>query len=215
MAIRIAITDDHVMLVNGLRHALEGYKNIEVTGTYSTGGDLLTALEKKQPDVLLLDLQLPDYMGNELAAKIRLLYPEIRILILTGMESAFHVQDVMQQGCMGYLFKTSTTSELLISAIEKAYANEVFIDPAVKELLVNDIIRKKTTSDAHIQLSKRETEILKLIASELSSPEIASKLFISHRTVENHRFSLMQKLGVKNVAGLVLKAVQLGLTESK
>ena len=164
MAIRVAITDDHAMLVKGLVHALEGNDSIELTGTYSTGTALLCALETAQPDVLLLDLQLPDFMGNELAARIRTLYPDIGIIILTGMESPFYVQDVMH--------------------------------------------------DTHIQLSKRESEILNLIATQLSSPEIAAKLYISHRTVENHRFSLMQKLGVKNTAGLVLKAVQLGLIES-
>ena len=214
MAIRVAITDDHAMLVKGLVHALEGNDSIELTGTYSTGTALLCALETAQPDVLLLDLQLPDFMGNELAARIRTLYPDIGIIILTGMESPFYVQDVMQQGCKGYLFKTSTNQSLLITAIEQAYAGEVFFDPAVKELLVNDIIRKKAPDDTHIQLSKRESEILNLIATQLSSPEIAAKLYISHRTVENHRFSLMQKLGVKNTAGLVLKAVQLGLIES-
>jgi len=212
MAIKLAITDDHILLINGLVHALSDYDHIKITGTYTTGKDLLKGISIHQPDVLLLDLQLPDYMGNELAAKIRELYPNIRILILTGMESAFHAKDIMQQGCMGYLFKISTTPELLLKAIEHAYAGEIFMDPAVNALLVSDLIKHKPDSNAKLQLSKREKEILALIVAQMSSPEIAQKLFISHRTVENHRFSLMQKLGVKNAAGLVLKAVQLGLT---
>lgn len=212
MHIKVIITDDHLMLVNGLVHSLSDYHHINVIGTYNTGAALMQGLNTQQSDILLLDLQLPDCMGNELALKIRTLYPDIRIIVFTGIESSFHIKDILQQGCMGYLYKTSTTSELLIKAIETVYAGEIFVDPGVKDHLINNIIKKSKVTTT-IQLSKREKEILHLIATSHTSPEIAQKLFISHRTVENHRFSLMQKLSVKNAAGLILKAMQMGLLD--
>ncbi len=216
MSIKVVITDDHLLLINGLVDALRQYEHIEVTNIYTTGGDLLKGLGVSVPDVLLLDLHLPDIMGNDLAGKLRKSYPDMRILILTGMESAFHVKDVMQQGCMGYLLKTATTPDMLAEAIEKVYAGETFIDEAIKDQLVNKIFRTSRNSGSNVplpRLSQREREVLQLIAAQYSNQQIAERLFLSQRTVENHRFNLMQKLGVKNTAGLLMKAVQFGILE--
>lgn len=215
MKIKIAIAEDHLLFIDGLLGTFKNHPHIEVTGAFTKGIDLLKHIAVHQPDILLLDMQLPDTTGNELAAKIRQLYPGIRIIILTGVETPFHVKDIIQMGCMGYLFKSNTSPDMLLDAIEKVYAGENYIDPAAKDALINNMFKKQQiqSTDVPPRLTQREKEILQLIGAQYSNQAIADKLFISQRTVENHRFNLLQKLGVKNTAGLLMKAVQLGLME--
>jgi DNA-binding NarL/FixJ family response regulator len=214
MPIKVAITDDHPLVVEGLQNVLRSHPDIVVINTYSNGAALLEGLKKEVPDVLLLDFQLPDKLGNELAHILIETYPEIRILVLSSMESAFHVKSMLQQGCMGYLLKSTTNHEMLIQAIEAVYTGKLFLDPALKEDLLYDMVKTKQRSEKNqFKLTIREKEILQLIVAEYSNPEIADKLFLSLRTVEAHRYNLLQKLQVKNTVGLVKVAIQMGLVE--
>ncbi len=213
MTIRITITDDHPLILSGLETLLSNYPHIEVIATYSSGDELLEALKKEQPDVLLTDLQMPGKVyGIDLIRALRRLYPEVPILILSGQEVVFNVQDVMEQGCKGYLLKNTTNPEMLVRAIETVYKDELYLEPALKDQLLKAVLkaRKEKEEMTHL-ISRREKEILKLIAMGNTSQEMADKLYLSVRTIENHRLRLLQKLEVKNVAGLLSKAAELDL----
>lgn len=207
--IRIDIADDHPMIIDGIRNMLYFYKHIEIAHTYHTGRDLLEGLKKEQPDILLLDIQLPDKSGNELARFITRAYPGIRIIALTSMESTFHFKDMIKSGCKGYLLK-SASKEKLLNAIEEVYGGGEYLEPALKDQLLLNVLKIKNNQTQLSPLTRREKEILELIATGLTSSEISEQLVLSQRTVENHRFSLMQKLGVKNTAGLVKVAMEMG-----
>lgn len=206
--LQLAIADDHPMIVNGIKNMLHYYRHIEIVQTYATGRELLQGLASIQPDVLLLDIQLPDISGNELARLIVRDYPSVRILVITSMDSSFHIKDMMKAGCSGYLLKTAG-KEILIEAIEAVYAGETYLETALKEQLLSEVLHKKNTLTN--PLTRREKEILGLIAQEMTSSEIAALLNLSQRTVENHRFSLMQKLNAKNTVSLIRIASASGL----
>lgn len=214
MPIKVTITDDHPLVVSGLKNILRSIPHIDVISTYTSGDALLEGLAKTLPDVLLLDLQMPDITGSELVNIIRKKYPDLSILILTGQEAVFYVQDMMQHGCRGYLLKNTTDQQMLVHAIEEVYEGRIFLEPTLKEELLYGILKaKKRAEDTELALTRREREVLQFIASGYSNKEIADKLFLSIRTIESHRLSLLQKLEVKNAAGLLQKARQLNLLD--
>lgn len=210
MSIKVTITDDHPVVLKGLQKILEEDSNIEVYDRCSNGDELLSTLRKRQPDVLLLDIQMPGKEGGELAKIITETYPQIAILILTNLSQTFHVRDVFLNGAKGYVLKSSDPF-ILTQAIESVHEGHQYIDPALRELMVNDMLEIKTTQNTTPILTKREKEILQHIANELTSQEIAQKLFISLSAVENHRLNLLYKLNAKNSVGLIKKAMTLGL----
>lgn len=212
MHIKLAITDDHPMIVNGIEKMLYYYKHIEVIATYNNGKALLEGLKSQQPDVLLLDIQLPDISGNELARTISKQYKNIKIIAMTSMDSTFHMKDMLQHGCIGYLTKT-TDKDTLINAIEEVAQGNEFLDTMLKNDLLNSLIQKKKKLDLIPRLSKREKEVLQLVLAEHSNKQIAEILFLSERTVESHRFNLQQKLNVKSTIGLMKIVMQLGLLD--
>ena len=209
MAIRIAITDDHPLAINGIRMMLGEEKDLSIVGTYSTAKELLNALKSDQPDVLLLDIKLPDQPGNEVAAFIIKNYPNVRIVVLTSLDAPAVVKNMMQLGCIGYLLK-GTDKPTLIQAIHRAYSWEEFIEPSLKKHILQNTLNKHI-AHLSLELTKREIEVLKLIVVGDTTVEIAEKLFISPRTAETHRLTLLKKLDVKNTAGLVRMAFTLGI----
>ena len=213
MPIRVAIVDDHPLALSGLKSMLSAYKQITVAATYGSGNTLLEGLKKVQPDVLLLDVLLPDVSGKELAPIIIEKYPQMRMIALTSLDSPAVVKSMMQRGCLGYLLK-DTTEETLVTAIEQVYRGLEFIEPSLKEYMFQNMLRyRKAGQQVMPELTAREKEVLRLIATELTTQEIADKLFISFRTAENHRYSILQKLDVKNTAGLIKLAMQMGLLD--
>lgn len=210
--IQVAITDDHPIVINGLKRVLGDFPHIEVTDVYNTGNALLQGLIIQQPDVLLLDMHLPDMEGTELARAITKKYPRVRILVLSSSDIMIQVKKMLQLGCMGYLLKDSEDTTI-VTAIETVYSGGQFLSPVLQQRIVEDMFKSRHNEKKQAMLTSREKEVLQLIIDEHTSQEIASMLFISPHTVENHRISIMQKLEVKNTAGLVKKALQLGLTE--
>jgi DNA-binding NarL/FixJ family response regulator len=215
MNINVAIVDDHPMVISGLKNMLEPFSHIRVTSDYANGPDLLAGLKTNQPDVLLLDVLMPGMEGAEVAKSVKALYPEIRILAITSLHAPVHIKNMMRSGCTGYLLK-NTDQKVLVEAIESVFKGVEFIEPVLKEQLLQSMLNYKAKSDVHVVspmplLTRREKEILQLILQEYSNPEIAKRLFISIRTVENHRFNLQQKLNVKNTVGLMKVAIQMGL----
>jgi DNA-binding NarL/FixJ family response regulator len=204
--IKLAITDDQVIILNGLQKILADVKNIRITGVYNNGDELLDGIAKEQPDVLLLDIQMPGKSGTELAAIITKQYKNIKIIALTNIDVVAQIKKILQQGVMGYLLKDASP-ETIINAIETVYGGEQYIQEQLRQLLLSSL----SASNSKQIVTRREKEILQLIVDEFTNQEIADKLFLSLRTVENHRNNLLQKLEVKNTAGLVKIAIQEGL----
>ncbi|HEY0608929.1 MAG TPA: response regulator transcription factor [Chitinophaga sp.] len=204
--IHIAIADDHALILNGLQKIIAVDPEMEVTGAYLDGDSLLNALAEQQPDILLLDIQMPGRNGIELAGIISKRYPDVKIIALTNIEVLPQVKKMMRQGCSGYLLK-DVEPAALITAIRKVHEGEEVIHERLRAALNKNLF---ANNNANV-ITRREVEILRLIADEHTNPEIAEKLCISLHTVENHRNRILQKLGVKNTAGLIRKAIEQGL----
>ncbi len=207
--ISVMITDDQSIIINGLQKILADSTNIHITGTFSNGNDLLEELMVTQPDVLLLDIQMPGKSGIELAGIISKKFPKIKIIALTNIDISIQIKKMLQQGSKGYLLKDADP-EIIIMAIEKVYEGELFLQEDIQKKLLKSFSDQTTTA----VITRREKEILQLIVAEFTNKEIADKLFLSLRTIENHRNHLLQKFKVKNTAGLVKMAIQEGLVDN-
>jgi DNA-binding NarL/FixJ family response regulator len=209
--IKVAITDDHPIVANGLKKILEHHANIQVTGIYATGKAMMNEIGAALPDVLLLDMNLPDLQGPDLARQLLKKHAEVKIIVLSSSDITVQVKKMLQIGCKGYLLKDSDEATI-VQAIETVHNGGEFLSPALQQQLVNDLFKNKSQK-SNTLLTRREKEVLQLITQEFTNQEIADKLFISLHTVDNHRSSLLQKLDVKNTAGLVKKAIENGLVD--
>jgi DNA-binding NarL/FixJ family response regulator len=212
LIIKVAITDDHPIVREGLERILQLQPHIELINTYTCGRYLKEGLKEQQPDVLLLDLQLPDIGGEDLVPFIRKQYPDMKILMLTANDSIHTIKMLLSSGANGYLLK-NTELDLLIQAIEAVYLGDVFLSPEVQQKLNSIFLKSQRNTPLHNDLTAREKDVLRLIAQEKSSKEIGEALHIGYRTVENYRLVIMQKLGVKNMVGMVKKAILMGVLD--
>ncbi len=211
MSIKVAITDDHPLAINGIKNMLQSSNHIDVTDTYSSGESLLAGLKDRQPDVLLLDVLLPDHKGQDLAKIITKQYPSVKILAITSLDAPIHVKAMISLGCKGYILKNADQQSLIL-AIETVYNGGEYIEPSLKEqLLQNALHFKRATAGKAVNLTRREKDVLKLIVLEYTNQQIADELCLSLRTVETHRFNLQKKLDVKGPMGLAKAAMQMGL----
>ncbi len=210
MIINIAIADDHPLVINGLKNILPMYPHIRLTGTYANGVALMDGLAVHQPDVLLLDIQLPGKNGDELVPVILKKHPELRILTLTNFDSPLYANTMFTRGAHGYILKTAA-DELLIAAIEKVYSGEMFVEKAMQEKMEHAAYRVKKAFLSKSELTPREKEVLQLIADGETNIRIGEKLSLSAKTVDNFRTNIMLKLEVNNTAALVKKALLQGL----
>lgn len=213
--IKVFITDDHELYLEGLCLLLKKQEGIEVVGNSLTSNQLLNGIATHDIDVLLLDVHLPDMEEEELIKKIRERKPALKVLYLTMMRGTRYIHKLMKYGIQGYLLKNTGLDELLIALKTVAGGGTYYS----KEININetgiDFRNTITIDDKNVKeiLSKRETEILKLICSEYSNADIADKLFLSVSTVETHRKNLIAKLGVNNTVGLVKFAIKNKLIE--
>ncbi len=207
--ITLGIADDHSLIVSGLTHMLSEETGTRILFTAHSGAAVAAALERQVPDVLLLDIELPDINGIELCAELSVKYPLLPVIALTNHDEIVYVRKMMRSGAKGYLLK-GTDKQTLLNAINTVRSGEQFIDSHIEQAIVQHTIMGKKSA-GQIRLTNREKEILTLIAHEFSNQEIADKLFLSVRTVESHRHSLNQKLNIKNPAGLVKEAYLRGL----
>jgi len=210
--IRIAIIDDHPLIVNGLRNMLQHIPDMEITGTYTSSKDLLAGLPERLPDVLLVDIQMPEKTGPELAKLVRQKHPSVYMIALTNLDNNFYVKSMLRNGVSGYVLK-SADQEVLLEAIRTVAAGGEYLEPGMRERVWQDMVKGRKHAGSPPPLTRREKEILTLIANEHTTQEIADMLFLSTNTVETHRLNLLSKLDVKNTAGLVKKAMQMGLVE--
>lgn len=210
--INIGITDDHEVVINGLKAMLANEAAISIVLTATNGEQLHQQLETLQPDVLLMDIQMQGIDGIELTKQVHKLYPQIRVIAFSSFDDTRYIRQIMRNGASGYLLKNAD-QKTLVQAIKTVMEGEEYLDESVKKLLIQESISGQRRSIYEIPLTKREKEILKMIAEERTNQQIADVLFISLRTVETHRLNITQKLGVKNAAGLVKEAIKRGLIE--
>ncbi|MCB0761195.1 MAG: response regulator transcription factor [Flavobacteriales bacterium] len=204
--IRVAITEDHPLIVSGIREILDHAEGMELVHAYPTAAASNDGLAAELPDVLLLDIHLPDGDGVDLCKEYKRLYPELRIIALTTYNQTMLVKNMMKNGASGYLLKNTSREELL-EAISKVHQGEQYLQNEIKEALLSASLGESVRPSYMPKLTRREKEVLELIVEELTTAEIAERLFISPKTVESHRLNLIQKLGVRNSAGLVKEAI--------
>ncbi|HYA92333.1 MAG TPA: response regulator transcription factor [Thermodesulfobacteriota bacterium] len=209
----IVLADDHVMFRQGLKRILAERSDLEVIGEVGCGLELLKLLEKLVPDLIILDISMPNLRGLEAIHDIKMNHPKVRILVLTMHKDKEYLRLAITGGAEGYLLKEDADSELF-SAIDMVRRGKKYISPELSEGLAKDWI-KVTRGDQKPsfepeRLTVREREVLKLIAEGKSSKEIGDVLFISARTVEHHRANIMDKLNLKKTADLVKYAIQKG-----
>ena len=201
MAIKIFITDDHYMIVEGIRSLLQHEKDIEWMGHAMNAASCLAFLQQQQPDVILMDINLPDKSGIDLCKEVKAKYPAIQIIGLSSFNQQSFIQKMLDNGASGYVLKNATREELM-EAVETVMQGRKFLSQeAVSTILKNE--------DSKIPvITRREKEVLLLIAEGLTNHEIGDKLFISTTTVDTHRKNLMAKFEVKNTAALIRMAAQ-------
>jgi two-component system response regulator NreC len=213
--LKVFITDDHELYLEGLVLLLNKQTGIEVIGSAFTGASLLSQLPNKDIDILLLDVHLPDIGEEELLLKIREVQPSLKILYLTIMRGTRYIHKLLKYDIQGYLLKNTSIAELTQALATVAEGNKYF-SKEINILDTNQDFRNTVTiEDKKVDeiLSKREIEVLTLICKEYSNSEIAKKLFLSVSTVETHRKNLIAKLGVNNTVGLVKFALKNKLIE--
>ncbi len=206
--IKVAIVDDHRLFREGLISLLSSQENISISGEFDNADEFLKKCPEIQTDVVLLDMDMPGMNGIETAKLALRLISNLKIIMISMHDNYSTIQEAFKAGVKAYLFKTSNESEVL-EAIELTMDGQDFITDSVTKKLVEGI--RKPESLNRIDFTPREKQILKLICAELSTKEIADKLFISENTVETHRKNMMAKTGAKNVIGLVKLAIQQGL----
>ncbi|MFL5752523.1 MAG: response regulator [Bacteroidia bacterium] len=202
--ITVHIVDDHQMLIDGLRALLKGEERIVIIDESNNGAIALERIEKRQPDILLTDINMPGLNGIELTQKVKAKFPEIKIIALSMFGERGMISEMLQAGVSGYILKNTGKAEL-INAITKVAGGGMFFSDEVSMEMMKAVANPQVSpgEEPVINLTQREIEIVQLIAKELSNAEIAEKLFISERTVETHRKNIFRKTATKSVVGLI------------
>jgi DNA-binding NarL/FixJ family response regulator len=215
--IKIILADDHKIIREGLKAMFESEGEIEVVAEAKNGNEIIAWMTSVPYDVIVTDVSMPGMDGLEALELIQKNYPGTKVLVLSMHYEKGWITKLLKAGAKGYLLKTAGKQELL-RAIKTIAAGESYLGNEVNQILVShylpngkEAIEKKFPG--FDELSKREIEVLELIGQELTNKQIADKLFISTRTVDTHRRNLMQKLGVKNTAGMMVHAIRMGLLQ--
>lgn len=205
MSIKLFIVDDHYMVIEGIHSLLQNEKDIEWMGHATNAASCLAFLKQHQPDVLLMDINLPDKSGIDLCSEVKEKYPSVFVIGLSTFNQQSFIQKMMYNGASGYVLKNATQQELM-EAIHTVVKGKEFLsfDAALA-------LRKPDNQNNTPVITRREKEVLELIANGMTNNEIALQLFISSTTVDTHRKNLLSKLGAKNTASLIRIATQLYL----
>jgi two-component system response regulator NreC len=214
MSIRLLLVDDHAVVRSGLRMLLEHEADIEIVGEAGTARQALDLVAELRPDVVLMDIGLPDASGIETTAKVKLQLPEAAVVALTIHEDEEYFFKMLQSGASGYVPKRAAPEELL-TAIRTAASGEVYLYPSLAKLLVKDFVSGTHDASAALDgLTEREQEVLAYLAEGSSNLEIAEALSISPKTVARHRENLMRKLNLHSRADLVKYAIRKGIIQA-
>ena len=211
--IRILLADDHTIMRNGLRLLLERQPGFQVIGEAADGRETVEMTETLRPDVVVLDVAMPNLNGIEAARQIAAKLPAIAVVILSMHSDESYVLRALKAGARAYLLKDSAESDL-IGAIKAVTEGKAFFSPAISKMLVDDYVRRlqqRGVDDSYELLTTREREILQLVAEGKSNKDVANLLSLSLYTVETHRGNIMQKLNLHSVPELILYAVRKGV----
>lgn len=211
------IVDDHPLFREGVKTLLENTPHFTVVGEAGNGKEAMAKAKALKPDLVLLDLSLPDQSGVEVARQIRTFLPDTRIIIVSMHAKVELITKAFQAGATGYVIKESAT-EKLVEALEAVSKDEYFLDSSLSQKVVSKLVessaRASKSVDARYEsLTPREQEVLRLLVEGLSAKEIGERLFISPKTVENHRTNIMNKLDIHSTMELVRYAAKLGLID--
>jgi two-component system response regulator NreC len=215
MSIRILLADDHTILRAGLKMMLNAQPDMEVVGEAQDGRQAFTEAQRLQPDVVLMDITMPDINGIEATKQIKKILPDVRILMLTMHEHDEYVFQALRAGASGYMLKEAADTEL-ISALHVIQSGQFYLSPTAQSVMVGDYlqrVRSGEEKDSYSSLTEREREILKLVAEGYTNNQIAERLIISPKTVDTHRTHVMDKLNLHSRAELVKYAMRRGLLE--
>ncbi len=207
--IRIILADDHTVLRSGLRLLLNNHEHFDVVAEASTGVQAVQLSAQHLPDVLLLDLNMPEADGLSIIPEVRKISPHTKILILTMHEDGNYLQQAIQAGASGYLLKKVADVELIM-AIEAVMRGEMYVHSAMMQYLIKPPTSPKPEADPWKSLSEREYDVLKRVALGYTNTEIAEELFLSQKTVETYRARGMEKLDLQTRAQLVKSAMAHG-----
>jgi DNA-binding NarL/FixJ family response regulator len=207
--IRVLIADDHGVVAEGLKHLVEAQPDMEVIACVSDGREAVRVARDARPDVVLMDLSMPELNGADATRAIMQRDPNCRVIVLSMYAEREYVRRALKAGALGYVVKRSAAKEL-VDAIRAAYAGQRYLSPRVADVVVEDYTAEDQ-DDPLARLSAREREVLQLIAEGRTGAEIAERLTLSQKTVETYRARLIEKLGIRDVPGLVRFAIQRGL----
>lgn len=210
---RLLIAEDHRILREGLRALLSSNTNYKIVGEAANGLEAIKLASKLMPDLILIDLSMPKMDGLDAITEIKNNCPDTKILVLTVHKAEEYVFEALKSGADGYLLKDATHAELKI-AIENVLAGRPYLSPGISETLVNGYLQGKTPTEsqsAYDQLTKRERQILKLVAEGHKNKDISEYLCISIKTVEKHRANMMKKLRLHNASAITAFAMEKGL----
>lgn len=215
--IQLFVVDDHPIFVDGIVNLLKDTPGFEIIGTASNGQEFLDKIKTKQPDIVLMDINMPVMDGIEATKELKLNYPKVKVIALTMFNDIRFIKDLLEIGAKGYVLKNISRDDL-IKAIHTVSEGKPFLDSTVQEKVISSMSATdedefdEKEADLMVQnITSRELEILQLIALGLTSQDISQKLFISKNTVETHRKNLLAKLNVKNTASLLKFAYKKGL----
>ncbi|MGB3199953.1 MAG: response regulator transcription factor [Nodosilinea sp.] len=209
--IKLVLADNHTLVRAGFRSLVEDLNGVEVIGEADNGRDVVQLAATLNPDLILMDIAMPEMNGLEATARIVHDSPGVRVLILSMHANEEYVYQALRSGAMGYLLKDSGIEELEL-AIRAIARGETYLSPVVSKYVVTDYVRRlETDTDPLDQLTPRQREILQLIAEGKGTKDIADLLYISAKTVETHRSQLMDRLGIHDIAGLVRYAIRIKL----
>ena len=213
--IKVILADDHRIFRKGLKSLLSEKKNIEVLAEADNGDEALEAVKKYKPEIVVMDIAMPKMDGIEATRQIREQFPDTEVVILSMHAKKAYIDQVLKAGAKGYVLKDSD-EENLLSAIDTVHNGGYYLDSPVADQVLSDYFRDKSKRELKKQsdpLSEREREVLRLLAEGHSNQEVADTLYISRKTVENHRANIVRKTGIQGQVGLTKYAARIGLID--
>ena len=213
--VRVLLADDHALVRAGIRALLEGLEGVTVVAEAGNGSEVLELARKRRPDVVLLDISMPGLGGLEASALLKQELPQVRVVMLSMHANEEYVLQALRAGAVGYMLKDSATAELEL-ALQAVMQGETYLSPPISKQVVEGYVQRVGAEQpAADHLTPRQRQVLQLIAEGLSTKEIAYRLELSVKTVETHRAQLMERLQIRDIAGLVKYAIRNGLVSSE
>jgi DNA-binding NarL/FixJ family response regulator len=210
---RVLLADDHALVRAGLRSVLDSLPDIEVVGEAGDGNEAVALAAELKPDLVLMDISMPQLNGLEATRRVLKLRPAPRVLVVSMHADKEYVRRALQAGAFGYLLKAADLRELTL-ALSVVARGEVWISPGVARTVVDELLRGQPADQDGVNgLTPRQREVLQLIAEGNSTKQIARRLHISVKTVDTHRAQIMERLGIRHIAGLIRYAIKAGIAE--